>query len=358
LPAVRHACTNLRLLRALTPLWSDKPMVSPPVRGAFSLAEPPLSGEKKITCYCFVTPEAVRWKKVVGSTSFPAVGKQTGRSPWLIVGPGNRKEVAMQWNIKKSARLKKTITENPKLMTEMSRQIEKVFREFKISLPGMSYVFEPRVFSFTDKESPEIAAKSRAAMLEAILAGLIVEEIGSSASDAIDVSRFRACLPQCGPLDPVSLEYLERLRIVENVADDPVPIRTSGELMRRIVGDRKLMYALTEALFPVLEEARIRFGKKEGCVFTPVVFQSPIYAQKVGAARRTTDMPGFGPQLYASADPTPEPAAMRMKPLPGIIEVGGRKTRLVPGVIIDRWWWVGIPAPELLRALEVVRKYR
>jgi hypothetical protein len=47
---------------------------------------------------------------------------------------------------------------------------------------------------------------------------------------------------------------------------------------------------------------------------------------------------------------------MRIKPFPGIIEV--RDQFLVPGVIFHRWWWIGIPAPELLVALDRIREYR
>ncbi|HEB49230.1 MAG TPA: hypothetical protein ENI89_01355 [Desulfobulbus sp.] len=263
----------------------------------------------------------------------------------------------MNWNIKKSNRLKKVITADPGLMSAIAGRVEKVFKKFDVRLPGMSYVFEPRVFTFSSKEVTELAARSRAAMLKAVIDDLVIQDDGVSMDAAIDHARYTACIPQCGPLDPFSLKVLEKLRIINEVADDPVPIRTSGDLMRRIVTDRELMAALTNALFPVLEEAGIRFGKHEGCVFTPVVFPAPVYAQKVGVARRMADVRGFGPQLYIHADPTPEPAASRLRPLPGIIEMGGRKRYLAPAVIIDRWWWVGIPAPELLHALDLVRKY-
>lgn len=263
----------------------------------------------------------------------------------------------MEWNIKKSNKLKKIIATDPKLMTAMARRVDEVFRKHDVRLPGMSYMFEPRVFSFSNKEVTQLGARSRAAMLEALMDDLVIRDSGISMEAVIDHSRFTACIPQCGPLDPASLKVLEKLRIIDEVADDPIPIRTSGALMRRIVSDRKLMTALTEALFPVLEEADIRFGKGEGCVFTPVVFPTPVYAQKIGAARRMTEVRGFGPQLYVRANPTPEPAVVRLKPLPGIIELGARKRYLTPAVIIDRWWWIGIPAPELLRALDLVRKY-
>jgi hypothetical protein len=158
-------------------------------------------------------------------------------------------------------------------------------------------------------------------------------------------------------MDPISLKILEKLRIRDMVSDDPVPIRESAQLMRRITGNKKLMAALSKGLFAELEAAGITFGRQEGCVFTPIVFEAPVYAQKVGAVSEFARMEGFGPQIYAAADPSPDPwAAMRIKPFPGIIEV--RDQFLVPGVIFHRWWWIGIPAPELLVALDRIREYR
>ncbi len=262
----------------------------------------------------------------------------------------------MKWNIKRSMKVKSKISKNPELMMALTERVEGLFKEFKIRLPGMSYVFEPRVFSMDSEEAPDIMNRSRAAMLSGIMDDLVAKRAGSDIETAIDVSKYRACLPQCGAMDPFSLKILEKLRIRKIVDDDPVPIKTSDQLMRRIVGNRKLMQTLSESLFEVLQEAGIKFSSREGCVFTPVVFQSPVYAQKVGTAKGIAEMQGFGPQMYAYADPTPEPFAVRIKPFPGIIELRGQ--RLIPGVIIDRWWWIGIPAPELLRALDIMREYQ
>lgn len=262
----------------------------------------------------------------------------------------------MKWDIKRSMKVKRKISENPELMMKLTERVEGLFKEFKIQLPGMSYVFEPRVFSMDPEEAPDIMNRSRAAMLSAIMDNLVAKRAGNSMEAAIDMSKYTACLPQCGPMDPISLKILERLRIGKIVDDDPVPITTSDQLMRRIVGNKKLMRTLSKSLFEVLQEADFQFSRREGCVFTPVVFQSPVYAQKVGSVEKISEMQGFGPQLYAYADPTPQPAAVRIKPFPGIIEL--RDQTLIPGVIIDRWWWIGIPAPELLRALDIMREYR
>jgi hypothetical protein len=262
----------------------------------------------------------------------------------------------MKWNIEKSMKLKKKIAAKPELMSQLMEHTEACFKEFKVKLAGMSYVFEPRVFSMDPKEAPEVMNRSRSAMLTAIMESMVVEQAGTSMATAIDMSGYTIPFPQCGPMDPFSLKILEKIRIRKQLSDDPIPIRTSDQLMRRIVGNRKLMRALSEGIFEILQGNGIRFNRREGCVFTPVIFQAPIYAQKVGQAAKFAEIRGFGPQLYASADPTPEPAAAAMKPFPGIIEMQQGRT-LFPGVIIDRWWWIGIPAPELLEALQIMRKY-
>jgi hypothetical protein len=261
----------------------------------------------------------------------------------------------MKWNIEKSMKLKRKITTNPKLMSRLMEHTEACFKEFKVKLPGMSYVFEPRVFSMNSNEALEITNRSRAAMLTAIMENMVVERAGSNMSVAIDMSKYRACLPQCGPMDPVSLKILEKIRIRKMVSDDPIPLRTSDQLMRRIVGNRNLLRTLSEGIFEILQDYGIKFNKREGCVFTPVVFPAPIYAQKVGTAGKFSEIMGFGPQIYTGTNPTPEPATVAFKPFPGIIEMQRGRT-LLPGVIIDRWWWIGIPAPELLEALQIMRQ--
>lgn len=257
--------------------------------------------------------------------------------------------------IERSMKLKKKIAANPELMEKLMEHTEACFKEFKVKLPGMSYVFEPRVFSMDPKEAPEVTNRSRAAMLTAIMESMVVERAGTNMTAAIDMSKYTACLPQCGPMDPFSLKILEKIRIRRQLSDDPVPLRTSDQLMRRIVGNRKLIRALSEGIFEILQDNGIKFNRREGCVFTPVVFQAPVYAQKVGTVAKFAEIRGFGPQLYASADLTPEPARRAMKPFPGIIEM--QRGGIFPGVIIDRWWWIGIPAPELLESLQIIRKY-
>ena len=145
----------------------------------------------------------------------------------------------MQWNSQKSMELKGKIAQNPELMEKLTRCVEQVFEEFKVELPGASFVFEPRIFSLKNGDAPELASRSRAAMLSELLNNLAEEAPANSITDIVDSDRFRACLPQCGPMDPISLKILEKLRIRDVVSDDPVPIRESAQLMRRITGNKK-----------------------------------------------------------------------------------------------------------------------
>ena len=259
----------------------------------------------------------------------------------------------MNWNVKRSDELKEKIAKNEKLMRELSSTADKVLKKHGVELKGMSYVFEPRVFTMDPDEAPEVMMKSRAAMLTAIMEDLIKKGAGVEVDSAIDSLKFMKCLPQCGPLDPVTLRVLEKMRITEKIElSDSNPLPASEALITQIVGNKDLLSELSKSVFSVLEKNGIAFKENEGCVFTPYVFETPIFAQKVGAAESSAHIRGFGPQVYS--DPTPQPnIAIKARPFPGIIETLNWHT---VGVIVDRWWWIGIPAPEMLRALDVMRE--
>jgi hypothetical protein len=257
--------------------------------------------------------------------------------------------------MKKSDEVKERIGTDETLMKDLSNAVAKVFENHKLVLKGMSYVFEPRVFSMSPDEAPELAVKAREALAQAVLEDIIRREGAAHAAiDEVLHMKVTRCIPQCGGLDPITLKILEKMRMWEKpVADDPIPVGTSAQLIDRIVGSPKLMKDFSDTVFGVLEKNGITFKENEGCVFTPFVFETPAFAQKVGVARNILEVRGFGPQVYA--DPTPEPAmvAIRPRPLPGLIEIGRRRT---VGVIYPPWWFIGIPAPEVLRALDVLRQ--
>lgn len=259
----------------------------------------------------------------------------------------------MRWNIKKSEEIKRSIAKDKELMGRLGETIDSILKENGIQLGNMSYVFEPRVFTLRQNEISDVMVAGK----EAMLRDLIVEihRKGISAEAIIDSVLHTKCLPECGIVSPEILGVLDRLRVVNKLEDDPVPIITTSDvLMRKIVGNQGLLAKLSESVFGILEEHGIKFEENEGCVFTPCLFEKPVYAQRISIADKAM-LQGFGPQIYA--DPTPEPAIVKIKPLPGII-VDAPRLPPIPGIIRPPWWWIGIPAPEMLRCLDVLRENR
>lgn len=264
-----------------------------------------------------------------------------------------QKEEKMKWDIKKSDELKVRIAEDVQLMKELSNSVDNVLKEHKIDLKGMSYVFEPRVFSMDPDEAPEVMMKSRAAMLSSIMQDLIKKGLGTESYNAVEAIMVTECLPKCGPMDPATLKVLERIRITDKYQlSDSNQLPASEALIMQIVGNKKLLEKLSTAIFNVIEKNGITFKENEGCVFTPCVFERPIFAQKVATSESPNEIRGFGPQIYAGPNPDPW-TNLKVKPFPGIIDTKWGPT---PGVIVDRWWWIGIPAPEMLNALDIMRE--
>jgi hypothetical protein len=265
----------------------------------------------------------------------------------------------MKWNIEKSEEVKKRIAEDEGLMTELSNSIDGVLKKHGIALRNkdMSYVFEPRVFNMKMVEASEVMAKAHEAMFRDFVAwlrekGLTAEGIRREIRDMLKWGP--RCLPECGIIDPTTLRVLEKIRMVSLVEPitlpgDPEPLTDS--LMRQIVGDKDLLTELSESIFGILKEHDISFYEDEGCVFVPCIFETPIFAQRVSIEDKS-QIRGFGPQIYAG--PSAQ-SAIRIKPFPGIIEIRG-VIRPTPGVFIDPKWWIGIPAPEMLHALQLMRE--
>lgn len=266
----------------------------------------------------------------------------------------------MRWSIRKSNDLKMKIAKNEKLMKELSSSVDNVFKNHKFDLKslGLSYVFEPRVFTMRANEAPEVMIRSRQAMARAIMESTFGREPVTGNELTIYLPK---CLPLCGPMDRITLDNLERFRVIDvhQVVSDgnPLPpVKNIEVFIQRIVANKDLLGQLSTNIFTTIETHGITFKENEGCVFTPMVFETPIFAQKVGKAKSLAQVQGFGPQVYD--DPTPEPAfpvsrfKIKFSPLPGIIAFPGWRT---PGVIIPPWWWIGIPAPEMLKALDIMR---
>ena len=253
----------------------------------------------------------------------------------------------MKWNIKKSDEIKLRIAKDEELMKALSSQIEDIFMKHKIKLGNKSYLFEPRVFMVEPEELPEFGVKSRAALTKAVLSNFFDSGEGYYAED---IWRYIIRKPFPGIPNPVFLGKIEKFRIAE--LDRVTIIQDSLDLTENIIGNKVMMTELSNAIFETLQSRDIAFGNNEGCIFVPIVTEKPVYAQKVGVAKQVSAVRGFGPQVIA--DPIPEP----IMPVPGIVEVtiGGVRV-LTPGIIAKRWWWVGIPAPELLQGLDVLRQF-
>ena len=283
---------------------------------------------------------------------------ESGKTEKFIVKISKKllnKEAKMKWNIKKSDKLKLQIARDEKLMRKLSEATDGVLKQYGVQLNDMSYVFEPRVFAMDPNEAPEVMIRSREAMMKAIINDLYNE--GLTADSYLNKYGLfiAACLPQCGPYDPFNLEMLEKYRIPKDLSEttyQSVNITNSIDLIKEIIINKNLLTELSKSIFNILAEHGISFKENEGCVFTPVVFDSPIHAQKVAIAKRVEQINGFGPQVFVNPSQDTD-YALQVKPYPGLIET---QWGLMPGVIVDKWWWVGIPAPELLYALDVMKK--
>lgn len=272
----------------------------------------------------------------------------------------------MKWDIKKSNKLRERISENEELMRKLSSVTEEVLKKHGIELEGLSYVFEPRVFQMDPEEITEATMKSRAAMDAAVSEDLVVKSSGAVSGRSI-ADFFLSRLPYCGPLDPITLARLEKIRI-SNIAthlsgswilkttQDPIPAvdlaKITRQFMDQIMGRKELLRDFSESVFGVLKEYGIEFARNEGCVFVPVLFETPIFAQKVAVSKKLPEIHGFGPQVLGSPALQPTVGG-EIESFAGVIEYGNVQT---VGVILPKWMIVGIPRPEILRVLDRVRE--
>ena len=281
------------------------------------------------------------------------------------------------WDLEKSNKLKDLIIKDEKLMRILSNNVSQVLNKHGIELRDMSYVFEPRVFWFDPNDTEKLLKISDEAM--AGIAELILKEkmeemrndfckLHPEACYGYKLDLRRVCpIPLPGPYPLKLVDSLEKIRISEINPERVQAINNGYDLTTAIVGNYKLLSELSKGIFDVLEESGVLEQtninlEEEGVVFVPVVFESPIFAQKIGVVDTKEQISGFGPQVYSKPSPTPwKPGPTPWKPFPGIIErkiISESRTKPIntPGVIIDKYWWVGIPAPDLLKALDVARE--
>jgi len=91
-------------------------------------------------------------------------------------------------------------------------------------------------------------------------------------------------------------------------------IEDSEELRDRIIRDEKLLRDLSEKIAEILK-GKVEIGEDEAYTFVPFVYEKPVFA----------------PEIFT-----------------GPVRRVGKTERL-------SWWWIGLPAPEILQHLE---KYR
>lgn len=259
----------------------------------------------------------------------------------------------MEWDINETEKLKNTIVEDEELMTQLSKGVADVLKKHGVNMGNMSYVFEPQVFTTTPKEAPKFKINSEKATAVAVL-------------KRNPIKTTIPVLPQpiSGPINAEIYNELKKLRLSTNImksTPDPVPpkILDSEDLIKQIVNNTKLIEELNSIIFGTLKNKGITFNETKGCVFTPAVFEKPTHAQIAGTLKEVKQVRGFGPKVHA------EPAIssiMRKKPFPGIIESkltssATKSKYTMPGVMIDQQWWIGIPAVEILNALDSIRSY-
>ncbi len=153
-----------------------------------------------------------------------------------------QREGSMQWNSQKSMELKSKIAQNPELMEKLTRCVEQVFEEFKVELrrqlrvSSRGFFPEERGCARTRQPFPGMHAQRTA------------HQPGRGGARR-RCHRYRDLgqvqgLPQCRPMDPISLKILEAARPqVSKADDDPVPIRKARSSCP--CNDKKLMAALS-----------------------------------------------------------------------------------------------------------------
>ena len=212
---------------------------------------------------------------------------------------------------KRSEELQQTILMSPALLQDLSEKVAGLLGD-RVELPeGATYVFVPRVYS-RPTFWPEVYA------------------MGS----------FRERIPfgGAGPLDPQVAKQLNEVRIPYQAAEDSNPLPARFSLRRDILRNPELFLQLSEALAEVLAQHGVTFAKDETFAFIPVVVKKPVFAGQL-AAGTPMPIPPSMPRMMVAAHRRWEH-----------YHYHEFEYEFDPGVIID-----GIPAPEILQALEQQR---
>ena len=140
---------------------------------------------------------------------------------------------------------------------------------------------------------------------------------------------------------PEILRHLEKYRVTELTPEPDMPL---GE---QIIRNKELLGELSEAVSTVLKEHGVVISEDVTYVFSPVVYKKPTFVHEM--FMDVTPMVTAGPHPEPSspavvADPTPEPAIIAAR------HTASESVSWRTITPID-----GIPAPELLYALDKLR---
>ena len=221
---------------------------------------------------------------------------------------------------KRSEELQQTILGSPALLQALSDKVAAVLGD-RVELPdNTTYVFVPKVYS-RPTFWPEVYATG--SKLEVIPFG------------------------GAGPLDPEIAKIMDQERITYQAQQepdpepwkagpDPTPWRSA--LRKAILRSPELFMQLSESMTAVLAEHGVTFARDETFAFVPVLVKKPVFAGDM-VASPTLPLPP--PRLAAHL-------AVHAEWLHHHLDE--YEWEFDPGVIID-----GIPAPEILVALEKMR---
>ncbi|NQE06720.1 hypothetical protein C5S32_12690 [ANME-1 cluster archaeon GoMg1] len=134
---------------------------------------------------------------------------------------------------------------------------------------------------------------------------------------------------------PEILQHLEKHRVTEK----PTP-ELAMSLGEQIIRNKKLLGELSEGVSSVLKEHGVAISEDVTYVFSPIVYKKPTFAHEM--------FMDVKPSMFASmvaADPTPQPAIASATALRASESASMRIVTPIDG----------IPAPELLYALDKLR---
>ncbi len=226
----------------------------------------------------------------------------------------------MREKIENSKEFRDRILKDEKLLNNLSEKISDIL-EGKVEIgEDESYTFVPLVY-----EKPVFVPELFAGPVVGILPH---EHIGPLQGIIVPWRWWWQGIPS-----PEILHYLEKYRVTEQIP------RRAMSLGEQILNNKELLGELSEGISGVLKEHGVAISEDAVYMFSPIVYKKPTFAHEMFM---DVGLSAFSPAVLA--DPTPEPS----------IEAMAELRASEPHLIIKRIVGPidGIPAPELLHALE------